>query len=338
MPRRSLLTGLCLLVIGIAALQPATSSSTRRTHAAAARIPSTTAAQPTTRAPKRRGLDARTTAVTFAKAYADYLANRLPGMRLPTLSRAAAAMVRQSGPLPARLHIRRVQLISVDGAATSWTAQFAVIDSRGRFVLSAGLLLAPSGAGWQLAELVAPDPDFLIASPSSAARPVGPDAARDTAMTFTSALLAFTYGHAGIGQLRGVTSGLRAELAADAPRVPPTIRARRPAGREPRALTPWQRVAGERERHRRTKHLPGDQHPRSGPRQLARGGAALRRMSATDSTRPADPGPEAVSVTPRPKTERAGSWIAARNSPDAGYPHRCAPTAVLPTKPGQALP
>jgi len=74
-------------------------------------------------------------------------------------------MVRQSGPLPARLRIRRVQLISVDGAGTSWTAQFAVSDSRGRFVLSAGLLLAASGAGWQLAELVAPDPDFLIAPP-----------------------------------------------------------------------------------------------------------------------------------------------------------------------------
>ncbi len=55
------------------------------------------------------------------------------------------------------------------------------------------------------------------------------------------------------------------------------------------ALTRWQRAAGKRERHRRTKHLPGDQHPRSGPRELARGGAALRRMSATNSTRPAHP-------------------------------------------------
>ena len=109
--------------------------------------------------------------MTFARAYAPYLANRLPAERLPTLSPAAAAMVRQSGPLPPRLHIRRVQLINVDGARSSWTARFAVIDARGRFVLSAGLLLAPSSAGWQLAELVAPDPDILIASPSSAARP-----------------------------------------------------------------------------------------------------------------------------------------------------------------------
>jgi hypothetical protein len=222
------MVGLCLLLIGIAALQPATSSRTRRTRAAAARIPSTTAAGPTTPAPKGRGPDARTTAVMFARAYAQYLANRLPAKRLPTLTPAATAMAGQSRPLPARLHIRRVQLISVDGAATSWTAQFAVIDSRGRFVLSAGLLLASSRAGWQLAELVAPDPDILIASPSSAARPVGPDAARDTAMTFTSAYLAFTYGHAGIGQLRGVTSALRAGLAAHPPRVPPTVRAREP--------------------------------------------------------------------------------------------------------------
>ena len=163
--------------------------------------------------------------MTFARAYAHYLANRLPAERLPTLSPAAAAMVRQSGPLPARLHIRRVQLISVDGARTSWTAQFAVIDARGRFVLSAGLLLAPSRAGWQLAELVAPDPDILIASPSPAARPVGPDAARDTAMTFTTGYLAYTYGHAGVGQLRELSTGLRAALAANPPRVPPTVRA-----------------------------------------------------------------------------------------------------------------
>ena len=47
-PRRSLLAGLCLLVFGIAALQPATRSSTRTTRAAAARIPSPTAAGPTT--------------------------------------------------------------------------------------------------------------------------------------------------------------------------------------------------------------------------------------------------------------------------------------------------
>ena len=87
------------------------------------------------------------------------------------------------------------------------------------------MLLAPGRAGWQLAELVAPDPDLLIASPSPAARPVGPDAARDTAMTFTTGYLAYTYGHAGIGQLRGVTSGLRAALAANPPRVPPTVRA-----------------------------------------------------------------------------------------------------------------
>jgi hypothetical protein len=163
--------------------------------------------------------------VTFARAYARYLAGRLPAERLPALSPEATAMVRQSGPLPARLHIRRVQLISVDGARISWTARFAVTDARGRFVLPAGLLLAPGGTGWQLAELVAPDPNILIASPSSAARPTGPAAARATAMTFTSAYLAYTYGHAGAGQLRELSTGLRAALAANPPRVPQTVRA-----------------------------------------------------------------------------------------------------------------
>src|ERR1700755_482222 len=64
--------------------------------------------------------------------------------------------------------------------------------------------------------------------PSPAARPTGPDAARDAAMTFTSAYLAFTYGHASIGHLRGVTSGLREQPAPPPPRVPPTVRARDP--------------------------------------------------------------------------------------------------------------
>jgi hypothetical protein len=83
----------------------------------------------------------------------------------------------------------------------------------------------PGSAGRQLAEIVAPDPDILIASPPSAAPPVGPDAARDTTKKFTTGYLAYTYGHAGIGQLRGVTSGLRAALAANPPRVPQTVRA-----------------------------------------------------------------------------------------------------------------
>jgi hypothetical protein len=283
---RSLLTGLCLLMTGIAALQPATSSSTRRTRAAAATAPSTTVTQPTTGARKPPGLDARTTAVTFARAYARYLANRLPAERLPTLSPAAATMVRQSGPLPARLHIRRAQLISVDGARSSWTARFAVIDARGPFVLSAGLLLAPRRAGWQLAELVAPDPDLLIASPSSAARPVGPDAARDTAMTFTTGYLAYTYGHARAEQVYELSTGLRAALAANPPRVPQSVRAL-----DPRiaslALTPdgrdWLASANVTDGQ-------NDQRPRPGPRELARDGAALRGMSATDSTRAADRG------------------------------------------------
>ena len=185
--------------------------------------------------------------MTLARAYAHHLANRLPAERLPTLSPAAAAMVRQSGPLPTRLHIRRAQLINVDGTRSSWTAQFAVIDARGRFVLSAGLRLAPGSAGWQLAELVAPDPDILIASPPSAGQPVGPDAARDTAMTFTTGYLAYTYGHADAGQHRAARHARRQPAAGTAHGT----RAR-PPDRQPRAHTRRQRLAGERERHRRT--------------------------------------------------------------------------------------
>ena len=169
--------------------------------------------------------------MTFARAYARYLANRLPAERLPTLSPAAAAMARQSGPLPAHLHITRVQLISVDGARSSWTARFAVIDARGRFVLSGWAAARPSRAGWQLAELIAPDPDLLIASPSSARRPVGPDAAHETAMTFTTGYLTYTYGHADAGQLRELSTWAAcrarsepAEGAADGTRARPPDR------------------------------------------------------------------------------------------------------------------
>ena len=44
-------------------------------------------------------------------------------------------------------------------------------------------------------------------------------------MTFTTSYLAYTYGHARAGQLRELSTGLRAALAANPPRVPPTVRA-----------------------------------------------------------------------------------------------------------------
>lgn len=188
--KRTLLAGLCLLLIGIAALQPATSSRTRTTRATAARAPSTTATQPTTPAPKPPGPG-------YADDRRDVREGIRPSPRQSAPRRAAAdaltsaaAMVPQSEPLPARLHISRVQLITVNGARSSWTAQFAVIDR----------------------------------PPSPAARPTAPHAARDTAMTFTTSYLAYTYGHASIEQLRGVTTGLRARLTAHPPRVPPTVR------------------------------------------------------------------------------------------------------------------
>jgi len=226
--RSSLPAGLCLIVIASATLHPASRSPTRRTRAPAARMASTTVARPAAGSRKTPGPDPRTTAVTLARAYAHYLADRQPAELRPTLSPAAAAMVRQSGRLPARLNIRRVRLIGVDGACESWTARLMLVAARGRFVLSAELLLTRTTAGWQLAELVAPDPDSLIASRPPGVRPVGPAAAREAAMTFTRGYLAYTYGHPGIGQLRDLTGRLRAALAANPTRIPPTIRALHP--------------------------------------------------------------------------------------------------------------
>jgi len=130
------------------------------------------------------------------------------------------ALARQSGPLPAPLHVTQVKLTSVSGAASNWTAHFAISDTHGRQTTSAQLVLSATGDQWQVTELIPPDPDTLIAPNPPAGPPTGPAAARRAALGFTQSYLAYTYGHAAARQLRDLTPALQAAIAAHPPQVP----------------------------------------------------------------------------------------------------------------------
>ncbi len=183
-------------------------------HAAHARAPS---AQP------------RAVAATVALAYARYLDGQLPAQRLPALTPQALATARNSGPLPARLHVTQVRLTSLTGGGDSWTAHFAIRDTHGRQTTTAQLVLSATDGRWKLAELIPPDPDTLITPNPPALRPTGPAAARRAALGFTHSYLDYTYDHHPVaGQLRDLTPTLRAAIAANPPQVPAAIRALHP--------------------------------------------------------------------------------------------------------------
>ena len=137
-------------------------------------------------------------------------------------------MVRQSGPLPARLHVTNGRLTSLTGGGDSWTAHLVIIDARGRQTSTAQLVLTPTGGGWMVVELVPPDLDTLIAPTPPALRPTGPPPARRAALGFTRSFLDYTYGHATARQLRDLTPTLRAAIASNPPQVPAAIRALHP--------------------------------------------------------------------------------------------------------------
>jgi hypothetical protein len=174
----------------------------------------------------------RAVATAFAAAYARYLQGRLPAGQLPACTPAAQAMIAQSGPLPARLRRGPLRLIGVRGGPRSFSARFLLTGALGPHALSAGLLLAPSGSGWEIDAVDPPDLDPVPPSPAPARLPGGPPggpaAARTAALAFTDSWLAFTYGHAGASELQALSAALRSRLAASPPRVPTAIRALHP--------------------------------------------------------------------------------------------------------------
>ena len=228
--KRSLRVVLCVLcVLAVASVSGRPAGSSPRPPGAAPRSATrSTMTRSTTTStgppPAATPSAPRTVATRFAAAYAGYLQGALPAERLPDCSPAARAMVTQSGPPPARLRVRQLRLTAVTGARGNWAARFAILYAGGRGEVSAQLLLKRTGAAWEIAEVVAPDLDTLLATSTSAARPTGPTAARGVAMGFTDTYLAYTYGHAGVQQLRELTPNLRAVMAGDPPRVSESIR------------------------------------------------------------------------------------------------------------------
>jgi hypothetical protein len=224
--KRSLLVVLCGLAVASVTGRPAGSSPRRRDAAppSAARSTMTRSTTISTAPPPAAVTSTpRAVATRFAAAYARYLQDTLHADRLPACSPAARAMVAQSGPLPARLRVTQLRLTAVTGARGSWAARFAILDSRGRGEVSAELVLTATRTGWEVAEVVPPDLDTLIATPMPAARPTGPTAARRAALAFTDSYLAYTYGHAGVRALRDLTPSAGPRARAVAGRGP-TIR------------------------------------------------------------------------------------------------------------------
>jgi hypothetical protein len=225
--KRSLLAAVCLLAIAAAATQPSRTRTAKHTGDLRRTGPATMIAQPNRR-PLGVPRGQRQLAAAVARAYARYLANRRSARQLPGLTPQAMMMVRQSGRLPARLHVTEVRLTSLTGGEDSWTAHLAMIDAHGRQTTTAQLVLTPASSRWMVLELVGPDPDTLIAPTPPALRPTGPASARRAALGFTQSYLAYTYGHATAQQLRGLTPTLRAAIASTPPQVPAAIRALHP--------------------------------------------------------------------------------------------------------------
>jgi hypothetical protein len=223
--KRSLLAAVCVLAIASATIQP--THTTKHADAAVRTVPATIFPQPG--APRSiPPAQPRDVATTVARAYARYLAGQLPAQQLPALTPQALASARHSGPLPARLHVTRLPLTSVTGAAGSWTAHFTIIDARGRQTATSQLLLSATGGQWKVIELVPPDPDTLITPNPPALPTADPAAARRAALGFTQSYLDYTYGHAAARQLRDPTPEPRAAITSNPPSVPATIRALHP--------------------------------------------------------------------------------------------------------------
>ena len=227
MLKRSLLAAACVLAIASAAIQPAATHTANPADARTRTTPATIIAQRGRQRSLRRA-QPRAVATTVARVYARHLDNQLSAQPLPGLTPQAMAIARQSGPLPAPLHVTQVQLTSVTGAAGNWTADFAIRDTHGRQTASGQLVLSATGDQWQVTELIPPDPDTLIAPNPPAGPPTGPAAARRAALGFTQSYLAYTYGHAAARQLGDLTPELQAAIAAHPPQVPAATQALHP--------------------------------------------------------------------------------------------------------------
>ena len=219
---------MCALAIASTAVQTPTTRTGTHTRAAAGTGSAAVIAEPTRSPHSAPSAQPRAVATTVAQAYARYLDRQLPAQRLPAFTPQALATARNSGPLPARLHVTRVRLTSLTGGGDSWTAHLAIWDTRGRQTTTAQLVLSTTGSPWKVGELIPPDPDTLITPNPPALPPTGPAAARRAALGFTHSYLDYTYDHAAADQLHDLTPELRAAITSNPPSVPATIRALHP--------------------------------------------------------------------------------------------------------------
>jgi hypothetical protein len=138
----------------------------------------------------------------------------------------AAAPARSLGPrVPARrvdplVRNRPLELVAAHAAARSVAAVVAIV-----------LSLASAGCGARTQTATQPSTSAPLGRPIGAgshADDVGGRSARAAAQAFLTSYLAVSYGRARPDALRSASAALRERLRAQAPRVPPGVRHRRP--------------------------------------------------------------------------------------------------------------
>lgn len=166
-------------------------------------------------------LSPRMAVARFAAAYPRYLNGRLPARRLPGLSAAALAGVKQ-----ARSRAVRLRVISLDQGAGTWTIRYAATTGRRHGTVIARVSLTRTRHGWAIAQIDPPDLDQIAATHPTPSSP--PRALRAATLAFTRGYLAYTYGQAPAAALTHLTPALRRQLTAHPPTVPAVVRTRHP--------------------------------------------------------------------------------------------------------------
>ncbi|MGA2014495.1 MAG: hypothetical protein ABSH51_28755 [Solirubrobacteraceae bacterium] len=168
-------------------------------------------------------------ATRFAAAYVRFLDSAGTTNGLADAASSVRTLAGRAGPIPAAR--RRGSLVIKQlrpAAGTDDSYLLAARDDAHTFY--AQLTLAHQDGRWRVAQLTPPDFVQVLApaGPPPSAPPPGSTAAENTARVFLQGYLPWLYGQAPLRAITAATTGLLADLKAQPPRVPPTMRSLRP--------------------------------------------------------------------------------------------------------------
>jgi hypothetical protein len=216
-PRSLLAVAACLLALagcGGSHSKPTTSGATRR----ASTTPTTSIS---------RGEEGA--ASLFAAAYVHFLDGAGTASGLPDTTSSVRALATRAGAIPAAR--RRGTLVMTQlrpAAGTTGSYLLTARDDAHTFYTQ--ITLAEQHGHWLVVALTPPDFVQVLApaGPPQPAPPHGSAAAENAARLFLGGYLPWLYGQAPLHTIMGATNGLRADLKAHPPRVPPTMQSLQP--------------------------------------------------------------------------------------------------------------